>query len=77
MPNIADVAVWSKETLENVLRSLYFSKKVTVNYEDRKSVLNWVGWLDGLSAVALYVGIQPSVFIHEDDLRLMKITKRY
>lgn len=77
MSNIADVKVWTKETLGNVLSSLYFTKKVTVNTADRKSLLDWVGWLDGLAAVALYVGIQPGSFISPDDMKLMKETKRY
>ena len=77
MSSVSDIKPWFRDTLQMLLSSLYFSKKMTVNQNERNSVLDWVGYLDGLTAVALAVGINPASFITRDDIELMKTTKRF
>lgn len=77
MSSVSDIKPWFRDTLQRVLLSLYFARKMTVNRNDRNSVLDWVGYLDGLAAVALHVGIDPGNFISRDDIELMKTTKRF
>lgn len=70
MPSVADIKPRSTQDIYNILASLYFTF-CQANPNRRDSNYR-AGFVSGLSATALQVGIDPSSFLSEADINLLR-----
>lgn len=70
MPSVADIKPRSEKDLFSMISSLYFTFcQMNPNRHD----LNYrAGFIAGLAAFALQVGLNPTSFLSENDLNLLR-----
>lgn len=80
MNSVSDIKPWYKNDIANTIRSLYFASKSSMQQLTRLSQeekhQQWLGALDGWSAVLLAVGINPETIFSQDDIQFMADMKK-